>query len=165
MAQIIYNVTLRGTQDGILTTLKFDLGDFDPVVWVDVANAYDQIRGALVDITDAFIVKETTTVLISEDNQVPADANVTDELVIAVHLNAPDEGQKLATLRVPAPIDAVWEQGGVVLDKTNALVQQFVQQVSQHAFVSDGEQVNTNSGTAGINRGYFRSRPKKATGT
>jgi hypothetical protein len=98
--------------------------------------------------------------VISEDDQVPADADTTDELVIAVHLNDPTAAKKLGILRVPAPVDAVWEPGGVVLDKANADVVQFVQQISQHAFISDGEQVNTSSGTDGIDRGYFRSRKK-----
>ena len=158
----IYRITLRGTKAKDLTTLAFDLGDFvEPVNFADVQSAADQIRGALVDITDANVAKETLTGVVSEDNQIPADADTTDEAVVAVHLNAPTEAQKLHNLRVPAPIDALFLPNGITLDISNALLQAYVLQISQHAQVSDGETVNVASGTAGIDSGYWRSRSKQ----
>lgn len=161
--EFIYRITLQGTRTNDKTTLSYDLGDFDiggTQSFDDVQNAANQIRGALVDITDAFVSKELITAIVSEDNQLPADADATDELVLVVHLNAPAEAEKLHTMRVPAPIDAVWASDMVTLDLSNVDVVQFVQQIAQHAFVSDGEQINTSSGTNGIKRGYFRSRAK-----
>ena len=157
--QFIYRITLRGTQPGDTTTLTYDLGDFaEPVDWSLVQAAADQIRGALVDITDAFIAKETLSGILSSDNSVPTDADTTDELVIITHLNAVGEAEKLHATRVPAPVSTVFQPGGEVLDKTNADVIQFVQQLAQHAYVSDGEQINTAAGNDGMKKGYWRSR-------
>ena len=162
MPQYDYRIQLRGSKVGNAggTSLHFDLGDL-----VDEAaalNAANQIRGALVDITDAFVARETLSLTISEDNQVPPSADVTDFAHVACHLNAPTEAQKLHVLKIPAPIDGLFQPGGVVVDITNALLQQYVQQVSQHAFVSDGEQIDTASGTAGINSGWWFSKKKSS---
>lgn len=156
-----YRVILQGSRPDDKTALTYSLGDFDPVVWADVLNAANQIRGALVAITDANVAGEYITGVVSEDNQLPADADTTDELVIVTHLNAPATAEKLHVLRVPAPADAVWNPDLQTLDMTNADVVQYVQQVSQHAEVSDGETINTSSGIDGMKRGYFRSRAKK----
>lgn len=159
--QFIYRITLQGTKPDDSTTLTFDLGDFpEPVVFADVGNAANQIRGALVDISDANVSKETLTGVVSEDNQLPADADTTDEAAIVAHLNDPTEKEKLHVTRVPAPITALFQPNGQDVDVSNALLQAYIAQLSQHALVSDGEQINVSSGTAGIKRGYWRSRPK-----
>lgn len=156
-----YRIVLQGTRPDDKTSLIFSLGDFDPVVWADVLNAANQIRGSLVAITDANVAGEFITGTVSEDNQLPAGADTTDELVIITHLNAPATAEKLHALRVPAPVDTVWNPDLQTLDMANADVVQFVQQISQHAEVSDGETINTSSGVNGMKRGYFRSRAKK----
>lgn len=157
----LYRITLQGTKSKDTTTLTFNLDDFpEPVDFATVLSAADQIRGALVDITDANVKGESVTGVVSEDNQLPADADTTDEAVISVHLNAPTEAEKLASLRIPAPIDAIFQADGITVDVTNALLQQYVQQVAQHATVSDGEKIDTTSGTAGISAGYWRSKAK-----
>lgn len=163
--QFSYKITLQGTKPGDKTTLVFDLGDFaEPVDYAAVLNAANQIRGALVDITDANVAKETVTGVVSEDNNLPADADTTDEAAIVVHLNVANTAEKLHTLRVPAPIDALFQPGGETVDLTNADLVQYIQQVAQHAYVSDGEQIQTGSGTDGMKRGYWRSRAKVLTG-
>lgn len=161
-----YRITLQGNQPGNRTTLAYSLGDFPaPVDFAAVSNAANQIRGALVDITGANVSKETLSFVVSSDNQLPAaGVDVTDEAVVIVHLNEPNTLEKLHPLRIPAPIPALFLPGGETVDIANADLIQFVQQISQHAEVSDGESVNVASGSNGIKRGYWRSRPKKLTG-
>lgn len=160
MPEYRYNLTLRGSKAGKagIKRMRFDLGE--PADEAAALNAANQIRGALVDITDAFVASESLTLVVSEDNQVPADADVTDIANITVHLNAPTEAQKLHNLPVPAPIDALFLADGVTVDTSNALLIQYVQQIAQHAFVSDGEQVNTASGSNGISGGYWSSEKR-----
>ena len=153
-----YRLVLQGTKSKDKTTMAFDLGDL--VDFPTAENLAGQIRGALLDITDALVSKETITGILSEGNQLPADADTTDEAVISVHLNAPAEAEKLATIRVPAPIDAVFNADGITVNMAEALVIQYVQQVAQGAYISDGEQIDTASGNDGMAAGYWRSRGK-----
>lgn len=167
-----YTITLVDSHNE-KSTMRFDLGTFDGGVddgadFISAQSAANQIRGALVDITDANVAKESLTNVISEDNQLPAgEILITEEAVILVHLNAPTEAQKLHALRVPAPTDAaVFLANGVDVDPTAALVVQYVQQVAQHAMVSDDEAIDVNSGKYGngIDSGYKRTKSRKFDG-
>lgn len=156
----IYRIQLQGATDSDRTTLSFDLGT--PAEHLDAVNAANQIRGALVDITKAFVKKETLTEILSEDNQLPSDpsADTFEELLLMCHLNAPTEAKKLVGLRIPAPEESLFAADGESADVTNALLVQYVQQISQHAFVSDGEQINTATGANGMDKGWKRSRSR-----
>lgn len=150
-----------GDGEGDFTRLTWFLGDFtEPVDYAAVQSAANQILGALDTISDGVVSESTITALHSQSSVIPADADTTDELVISVFINATGETPKYATIRVPAPVDGVWEANNVTLDKTNADVIQYVQQVGQHSVISDGESINLAVGSGGINKGYFRSRPK-----
>lgn len=170
MTAFTYSVKLRGT-DNLISTLNFDLGDFAEADagadFLAALNAANQIRGALADITDANIAEEALRHAISEDTQLPANADVFEEALVTVHLNPPASVEKVHNLRIPAPVIDLFQDttGNArdVVDPTNALLQQFVQQVAQHAYVSDGERVDTTHPNGGIKQG-FRNIKKRRLG-
>ena len=160
-----YVVSLRGHGQNDKTSLTFQL-DTTAVPLADYASARaaaNSIRGSLVDITNAFITKEQVTEVFFEDNQRPADnVDVFEEAALVCYLNAPDEAEKLHVLRVPAPIDAMFLVDGETVNQSNALVLQFIQQVGDHAYVSDGEQIDYSAGNnGGLKKGYKRTRAKR----
>jgi hypothetical protein len=156
----LYRITLQGHSASDKTTLSFDIGE--PVDHLAALNAANQIRGALVDVTKANVSKETLTDILSEDGTRPADssADTFEEAVVLTYLNQALEAEKLWPGRIPAPIDALFLSDAQTLDTGNALLIQLVQQIAQHAFVSDGEQIN-DALDNGIKSGYKRSRPRK----
>lgn len=168
MTAFIYTVTLVGT-DGEKSTLTFDLGDFTEADagadFLAALAAANQVRGALVDISDANVSQEAVRHIISEDNQLPVAADVFEEALVSCHLNAPTEAEKLYSLRVPAPAVEIFQgttgSARDIVDTSNALLAQFVQQVSQHAQVSDGEQIDVTSGTNGMKRGFRNIRKRR----
>lgn len=166
MTEFTYAVTLRDSRNQ-KSVLQFDLGDFStgtPGGDFDAAlNAAGQIAGALAAVTDANIAKEFLGHSYNEDNQLPASADVTDELVVACHLAPPTQAEKLHNLRIPAPDASVWQTDGITADLSVAALIQYVQQIAQHAFVSDGEQVDVSTGSNGMKYGYWRSRARKAS--
>lgn len=154
-----YAITLQGNTPSDKTTLRFDLGE--PADYAAAISAANQIRGALVDVTDAFVSREVLSELISEDGQRPAaGVNTFVEAAVSVFLNEPTDAVKLATLRIPAPAAALFLADGETVNIGNALLVQLVQQISQHAFISDGEAVVTDV-QDGISGGYKRTRAKK----
>jgi hypothetical protein len=154
MTSFIYRLRLVDGA-GEQSTLTYDLGNFSEADagadFLAAQNAANQIRGALVDLTDANVSSETLSSVISSDNQLPdASVLIGEEALIFVHLNAPNEAEKLHKLRIPAPTDsAVFLADGRTVDPTASLVVQYVQQVAQHSVVSDGEAVNTAAGAYG----------------
>lgn len=164
------SIGLRG-YDGRVVTLSYDLGTFDLGTpednYLGAVSALDQIRGALVDITEADLAFVRLTELVQEFSTIPTseDARVHEKAAVVTHLNAPATVPKYHTVYVPAPIDALFvgdEGDGEtvnVVDVNNALLQQYVQQLSEHAFVSDGEQIDITSGAGGIRSGRRISRP------
>ena len=106
MTAFTYTITLRGT-DNEKSSITYDLGDFTGADagadFLAALGAANQIRGALVDITDANVAEEAVRHVISSDNQLPAAADVYEEALLTVHLADPAEAEKVALLRVPAP--------------------------------------------------------------
>jgi len=158
-------IVLQDTR-GIVTRLTYELGTFDAGAddganYLLALGAADDIRGSLVDVTDANIKEWYIKDVRMQSNVKPADADVTDEAVVSVYLTDPDGEEKLHNLRVPAPIDGVFLSDLRTVDTGNALLQQYVQQVAQHATVSDGDTVDTAQGAGGIKGGYWRSKARK----
>lgn len=98
-----------------------------------------------------------------DDAGLPADADVSDELVIVAHTNDSDKPTEVDRLRIPAPSSGVWVNSDPAsgLDVSNAGVQAYVANFDIEFEFSDGEHVNLSEGTGGIAEGYWRS--KKAT--
>lgn len=120
----------------------------------EAANALNQIRGALVNITDANVKCTWLTRVYETSNVIPASGDVFEVAVINTHLNAPTEMEKIHSLYVPAPSIGIFAgSAGTARDMVDSLdadLIDYVQQVSQHSYVSDGEQINTSSGGQGI---------------
>lgn len=149
-----YSIGLQGHAKKDRRSYTFDLGE--PLDHVSAQNAANQIRGALVAITKAFVRYERLTEILSEDGTRPSDtsADCFEECRITTYLDA--TGDKLHNIKVYAPIDTMFLPDGETLDTANAAVIQYVQQLSQHAFVSDGESINTTV-TDGIKEGWKAS--------
>ena len=161
-----YTVNLRGHGQRDKTSMTFQLDTVaTPLAdYVGARTAATQIRGALVDITDAFVTKETVSEVFFEDNQRPPDnVDVYEEAAVACYLNDPTEAEKLHTIRIPAPVDALFTVDGETVDVSNAQLIQYVQQLQQHAYVSDEEQINV-SADNGIKYGYKRTKAKRFRG-
>lgn len=134
-----------------------DLGTFDlgtPGANFDGANsALAQIRGAYQDVTAALIVQSTLTE-VEEFSGTPG-GDVFQTAMVNVYLDA--DGEKVSQLYWPAPLDAIMLSdtgpNRDVVDTADTEVIQLVQQFSQHAFISDGEQVNVTVNN-GIKDGY-----------
>ena len=111
-------------------------------------------------VSDAAVYSESLTYIIGNSEALPADADVTDELVVLVWLSDVGQVNKQAALRIPAPIAAAFESDGTTLDKTNGAVQNYVANFGTDLWeVSDGESVVT-SRDNGIVSGHWRSRAK-----
>ena len=153
-------ITLQGHTAKDKTTLVFDIGS--PADHTAATSAINQIRGALVDITKAFVSKVSLTEVLEEDGQRPADtsADCFEEAAVSTYLNDALDAEKLHVIRIPAPIEALFLSDASTVDTSNALLVQYVQQLSQHSFVSDGEVINT-AIDDGIKYGYKRSRSRK----
>jgi hypothetical protein len=156
----LYRITLQGHTQDDRTTLSIDIGE--PADHIAALAAATQLRGALVDVTKANVARETLTEILYEDGTRPADtsADTFEEAVVLTFLNQALEAEKLWPLRIPAPIEALFLTDAQTVDTSNALLIQLVQQFAQHAFVSDGEQIN-DALQDGIQSGYKRSRPRK----
>lgn len=157
----IYKLTLQGHSEKDYTTMTFDLGD--PADHVAALAAAVQVKGALVDITNAFVSREVLSQVLSEDDTRPAAGiNVFSEAVVTTYLNA--TGTKKHAVRIPAPIEALFSAGDAqTVITSNALLIQYVQQLSQHTFVSDNESIDTTI-TDGIKSGYKRSKKRLLKG-
>ena len=158
MPDYTYRIELQGATNNNRTSLSFGINEIDFVTASGVAN---QIRGALVDVTDAFVRKEVLSETLSEDNQLaPAGTDVQDRLRVACHLNAPTETEKLWTATIPAPASAIMDASGEEGDLSNGLLQQYILQLSEHALVSDGESIDVSTETAGMKDSWLISSPK-----
>jgi len=147
------------------TTLRFG-GLF---TGIDAGDEFDLAMTALAAlvvsleaVTDANVYKQTLTRVVGGSTALPEDADITDELAVIAFLTDDDVAPEYHTLRVPAPIDAVWESDGITLDKTNAGVIAYVAEFDQDDVgfqVSDHEYIET-ANANGIKRGFWRSKAK-----
>jgi hypothetical protein len=139
--------------------MVFDLGE--PADYAAASAAANQIRGALVAITKAFIRESRLTELVETSALRPTDesADCFEEAVVTVYLVDANE-EKLHTVRVPAPETALFLSDGMTVDTGNALLIQYVQQLAQHSFVSDGDVID-DANNNGIYKGYKRSKARK----
>lgn len=169
------SIGLRG-HDGQVVALNYDLGEFNQgdegSDHLAARSALNQIKGALVDITaaDLAYVRLTDQVELYDTIPVTEDARVYVKALVSCHLNAPNTTGKYVTISIPAPIDGIFqgEEGSGdahnTINVNNPLLQQYVQQLAQHTYVSDGERINTDSGAGGIRSGRRTARPIRKPG-
>ena len=158
------SVTLIDTKQN-RTNLRYKMGE---ITGADIgaealiaSGRADDIITDLKAISDANVFATRLSALNENgvDAGLPADADITDELVILVHTNDVNYPDELATLRVPAPIAGVWVNNDPAqgLDLTDAGAQGYVSNFETAFEVSDGEHVTIAEGTAGMKSGYWRS--------
>ena len=157
-----YTVTLIDEQ-GLKTSLSFDMGttpgaDIGIEGGDQMADA-QAIRDALVVITTAnvFSHRLSFTNDALEDATLPAEAEVPEEAAVAVHLAAAPDPEKLAYIRVPAPVDALFLADGQTVDTNNVDLQAYVAALPE---ISDGEPIVTARGSGGIKKGHLRFRAR-----
>lgn len=159
-----YKIGLRGHGEKDKTSLVFQLDTSGaPLLgWTEAKLAANSIRGALVDITEAFITSESVTEVYFEDNQRPAaGVDCFEEAALVVYLNEPTDAEKLHVLRVPAPKANIFMVDGETVDTSNAQVKQYIQQIQQGAWVSDEEKIVVDAANNdGFKKGYKRTRAK-----
>ena len=167
-----YRVTLVD-KDEERSTVTFDLGlitdaDFGDEALAAQAQA-QAIHDQLVDVTDAYVKAERVTWEMSDDNQLPAGSteNVSTVALVPCHLNAPGDAQKIWNMRIPAASSSIFLADGHTVDPLDADLVAYVEAISDNAFVSDDEVIDTSSGpnSNGIgNGGYKYSLKRKIDG-
>jgi len=158
MAEFQYHVTLIDTKAN-RTSMRFDLAD---TAYVDAATAAAAIEAAIELVTDASVFKSTLVEILTGDASLPADADVTDEALVVCYLSGTGEVPKYWNLRIPAPVEAMFNEDLVTVDITYQNLQDLVSTLSTEAKVSDNESLNLDI-QEGIKNGYWRS-VKKSTG-
>lgn len=157
------SVVLRGA-NAKTSTLKFELGttaDFgglsDEADFGSAQNALNQIVGALDAVTDAVIATKNIIFVDGDDldSAIPTSGDVFERAAVVTFLEEiPDVPQKYHTLNIPAPVIGLFmAANGELRDKvdpSDADLQQYIQQVAQHAFVSDHEQIDDTKSNMGI---------------
>lgn len=161
-------IALRGT-NGKISRQTYDMGDFSgPTAADDFAlalNAANQIAGAYEDVTEAQIAGVTVSHSMPayESGVVPGPGvDVHEFATVTCHLNAPGDAEKLTNVKIVAPVDGIFSgPTGIdydTIDRSDADLAQFIQQLAQHAFVSDGEQIKPASGVNGMKGGRRNAR-------
>lgn len=159
-----YSVTMVD-EKALKTTLNF-VAEFDNIGLTEEFDEAQIAAGALktdlLAVSDALVYSESLTYLIGGGVTLPADADITDEAAIVCYLSAAGEVPKYHTLRVPAPIDALFESDGKTVDETNAALIAYVANFADGEWeVSDGEHIET-ANDNGISHGFWRSKAKSS---
>jgi hypothetical protein len=168
MARFSMTIALRGN-NGKVSRQTFDMGnfttgtnggDFDAAL-----SAANQIAGAYQDVTLAEIaaVSVSHSMPAFESGAMPgAGVDVHEFATVTCHLNAPGATEKLTNVKIVAPVEGIFIGAEGVdydtIDRADADLVQFIQQLAQHAFVSDNEQINTTSGVNGMKAGRRNAR-------
>lgn len=158
-----FSVTVKAA-NGRTVSKIYDLGEFSDVsleVEFGLANnAAVQIAGALADVTEATIVKQALTYEMVDDPALAGAGDVTEYALLNVWTLDEDDPTALehtAQHYIPAPVIGVFVGATGAdrdrIDRADTDLVQYVQQVAQHAFISDGETIQTASGLNGMDNG------------
>jgi len=119
---------------------------------------------ALGNVSGANVYKSSLTLITGGGTALPAGTDITDEAAVVCFLTAEGVAPKYHTLRIPAPLAAVFESDLITVDESNADVQAFVSEFGQEDvgwMVSDGEYVELLNEN-GISHGFWRSKAKSS---
>lgn len=155
-----YSVTLIDER-ALRTTLNF-LMDVNEATSAEnftlaVGDA-STISTALLAVSDALVYNESLAYLIGGASTLPADADISDEAAIVCFLSEAGEVPKYHVMRIPAPVDSLFEADGVTVDEADADLISYIDAVSEtnSVVLSDGEQINVDLEN-GISHGFWRS--------
>lgn len=151
-------IVLVGT-NGDKVPLNFLLGKVAPGTfeYTQAVNALNQIRSGLAAVTDANIALTAIEATFTVDETLPESpvADLTKAAVVNVLTVDADGDVDKATIYIPAPSSGIFvgTTGEAMdqLDTQDADLINYVQQIAQHAFISDGEQIDTSLGYDGMN--------------
>jgi hypothetical protein len=138
------SITLVDTK-GIKSTVNYRQDLDEATLAEDFAIAAAQhvdLVTQLMLVTDANRYSESLTVGMGGSPTLPADADVTDMGMVQTYLNDAGELGKYHTLRIPAPVDGIFEVDLITIDKLDAALIAFVAEVGGYFVVSDGEVIN-----------------------
>jgi len=164
MARRFYGaVTLKDINEDKSTKI-YDLGVFDSSgnegqEFEDALGALDQIVGALSPITNADIVETTIRGVVSTFD-LPGAGDLSEQALINVYVTDPEQALDpihMAQTYVPAPVDGVFMTptgpGHKIVDVSDTALVQYIDQLAQHAFISDKEVIQVTSGNDGMKSG------------
>lgn len=138
------SVTLVDTK-GLKSTVNFRQ-DLDEVTLAEdfaiAAAQHVDLVTQLMLVTDANRYSESLTVGMGGAPALPAAADITDMALVQTYLNATGELAKYHTVRIPAPVDGIFESDLVTIDKIDAALIAFVAEIGGYFTVSDGESIN-----------------------
>lgn len=114
-------------------------------------TAMATLKTSLALITDANFYSETLAHLIAGDSAVPTDADVTDVAQVITYLTGTGVAPKFHTVRVPAPVDGIFNADQVTIDKADVDLIGYIDDLSTLVLVSDDESIVTDidNGIAG----------------
>lgn len=143
-------IGVRGANSRV-SNVGYDLGEFSGADagadFLSALGALAQIQGALEDVTDGEIAYTRITHEVGAST-VNGSGDSFEKAAVVCYLNDPNtQAEKTVTINIPAPVIGIFQGTGGeerdTVDRLDADLIQYVQQVSQHAYVSDGEQIDT----------------------
>lgn len=163
IGQFLYSVTLVDS-NAEKTVLNFIIPD--PGLagqGLDFQAAYDSaqlVQTELLDVTGANIYKETLGRYLDGDSALPAGPmrDVTEEIAVSCYLTGVGELPKFATVRIPAPLDALFTALNDV-DESNADLIAYIAQLEANVVVSDNEVIDTTV-SDGIASAWWRTKAR-----
>lgn len=126
--------------------------------FADMLTRTDALKAELDPLTDANFYSETISLLYAGSQSLPADADITDLAKVSVHLAPAGEIPKYGTLRIPAPVDGVFETDGVTVDESYQDLIDYVAELANWD-ISDGDTIQT-ANDNGIESGWWASAKK-----
>lgn len=154
--------------NGKETSIAVQIGEITGVDFAaEAADAQTRLSDYVTDLKAISLANVTSITLTCVDPSAQQDtgksstgADVSEELVLIVYTDDPDQVGEVDRLRVPAPEATVWindsyEEG---FDLNDALASALVANYASSLEFSDSEHVDTALGTDGIKAGFWRSR-------
>ena len=89
-------------------------------------------------------------------------SDVSNEAVLEVFINPTGQLEKVTKIRIPSPLESLFELDKKTVDLENADLADYVDEVDAGVFLSDGEQINDALGVNGVKKGYWVSKSRRA---
>lgn len=153
---------LKGADDRTQRMI-FHMGTFTDISagaeFLLAKSALDDITGALEAVTDAELI-QTGVVEVGAVASTAGAGDLFEKALVnvwAINEEDPEDVEAKAQIYIPAPTIGIFQTatgpGRNRVDVSDAALQQYVQQLAQHALISDGETIQEGSGVAGMDSG------------